>query len=74
LLLADTGVCSLADAWALVSSGPARVLGLTDRGDLGVGKRADFVVLDGRTRRVVATFVQGRVSYMTGDIAERFAG
>jgi alpha-D-ribose 1-methylphosphonate 5-triphosphate diphosphatase len=72
-LLADTGVCSLADAWALVSSGPARVLGLADRGDLGVGKRADFVVLDGRTRRVVATFVQGRVSYMTGDIAERFA-
>lgn len=74
LLLADTGVCSLADAWRLVSSGPARVLDLTDRGDLSVGKRADIVVLDRDTRRVAATFVQGRVSYMSGEIAERIVG
>jgi alpha-D-ribose 1-methylphosphonate 5-triphosphate diphosphatase len=48
-------------------------LGLTDRGDLTVGKRADIVVLDAQTRRVAATFVQGRVSYMSGEIAERIA-
>ena len=74
LMLADAGVLDLAGAWALISSGPARVLGLTDRGELSPGKRADFVVLDAQTRRVAATFVQGRVSYMSGAIAERFVG
>ncbi|WP_386625395.1 alpha-D-ribose 1-methylphosphonate 5-triphosphate diphosphatase [Sulfitobacter geojensis] len=74
LMLADAGVMDLPSAWALVSSGPASVLGLSDRGTLEVGKRADFVVLDARTRRVAATFVQGRVSYMNGAVAERFIG
>lgn len=74
LMLADTGVCSLANAWKLVSVGPARILGLADRGELVTGKRADMVVLNGKTRRVAATFVQGRVSYMSGEIAERLAG
>jgi alpha-D-ribose 1-methylphosphonate 5-triphosphate diphosphatase len=72
LLLADTGVCSLVDAWGLISSGPAHKLGLQDRGCLSVGKRADIVVLDAKTRRVAATFVKGHVSYMSGEIAERF--
>lgn len=72
LMLADTGVLDLTQAWALVSEGPARLLGLTDRGRLELGMRADFVVLDQQTRRVAATFVEGRVSYMSGDIAERF--
>ena len=74
LMLADAGVCDLAGAWALVSSGPAAMLGLEDRGVLEPGKRADIIVLDKRTRRVAATFAQGRVSYMAGEIAERFAG
>ena len=74
LMLADAGVCDLAGAWALVSSGPAAMLGLEDRGVLEPGKRADIVVLDKRTRRVAAPFAQGRVSYMAGEIAERFAG
>ncbi|MEW9919631.1 alpha-D-ribose 1-methylphosphonate 5-triphosphate diphosphatase [Marimonas sp. MJW-29] len=72
LMLADAGVCDLAQAWALISSGPAAVLGLEDRGTLAPGKRADFVVLDRDSRRVAATFAGGRVSYMSGEIAERF--
>ncbi|MCX7558862.1 alpha-D-ribose 1-methylphosphonate 5-triphosphate diphosphatase [Sulfitobacter sp. F26204] len=72
LMLADAGIFDLAGAWALISSGPAAVLGLSDRGSLTTGKRADFVVLDALTRRVAATFAQGRVSYMNGAIAERF--
>ncbi len=72
LMLVDTGVCDLAQAWGLVSSGPARVMGWHDRGDLSPGKRADFVVLDASTRRVAATFVAGRLSYMSGDVAARF--
>jgi alpha-D-ribose 1-methylphosphonate 5-triphosphate diphosphatase len=74
LMLADAGVMDLPQAWALISSGPASVLGLNDRGTLEAGKRADFVVLDAQTRRVAATFVEGRVSYMNGAIAERFIG
>jgi alpha-D-ribose 1-methylphosphonate 5-triphosphate diphosphatase len=74
LMLADAGVVDLAEAWRLVSAGPARVLGMTDRGELRLGLRADFVVLDTRTRRVAASFVQGRASYMSGDIADRFTG
>lgn len=74
LMLADTGVCDLEGAWALISSGPATILGLQDRGTLSTGKRADFVVLDVETRRVAATFAKGAVSYMSGEIAERFIG
>lgn len=73
LMLAQSGLLDLAGAWALVSSGPAQVLGLTDRGTLTPGKRADIVVLDKTTGRVAATFVAGRVSFMSGAIAERFA-
>jgi len=72
LMLVDTGVLDFAAAWSLVSAGPARLLGLADRGTLTTGKRADIVVLDAKTRRVAATFVQGTVSYMSGAIAERF--
>ena len=72
LMLADAGVAAFADVWRLVSAGPAAILGLHDRGLLATGKRADLVVLDAKTRRVAATFVAGRVSYMSGAIAERF--
>lgn len=71
-MLADTGVLPLQDAWRLVSAGPAAVLGLADRGDLSVGKRADLVVLDAKTRRVCMTMAGGRISYLSGDIAGRF--
>lgn len=71
LMLAASAL-DLAAAWALVSSGPAQVLGLEDRGDFTVGKRADLVVLEADSKRVAATFAGGRVSYMSGDIAGRF--
>jgi alpha-D-ribose 1-methylphosphonate 5-triphosphate diphosphatase len=71
-MLADTGVLPLQDAWRLVSAGPAAVLGLADRGDLSVGKRADLVVVDAKTRRVAMTMAAGRVSYLSGEIAGRF--
>lgn len=74
LMLAQSGLLDLAGAWALVSSGPAQVLGLTDRGTLVPGKRADIVVLDKATGRVAATFAAGRVSFMSGAVADRFFG
>ncbi len=74
LMLARSGVMDLAAAWALVSSGPARLLGLQDRGDFAAGKRADMVIVEKKTERVAATLSGGRVSYMSGEIAARFIG
>ena len=71
LILADD--IGLGAAWRLVSSGPAEILGLTDRGSLEDGKRADFIVLDARNQ-VVATFCNGVPSWMAGDVAARFVG
>ncbi|MGL4242327.1 MAG: hypothetical protein ACRCTI_14550, partial [Beijerinckiaceae bacterium] len=56
----------LAQAWALVSSGPARMLGLADRGAIVDGGRADLllattegvivtVIVAGRARLLVDT-------------------
>ncbi len=69
--LADTGVCDLTTAWSLISSGPAEILGLTDRGSLTPGRRADLVVLDAQTRDVCATITGGRVSFMRGEVAHQ---
>ncbi|MCK0150398.1 alpha-D-ribose 1-methylphosphonate 5-triphosphate diphosphatase [Marivita sp. S6314] len=72
LRLDELGICDLAQAWRLVSQGPARLLRLSDRGDLMPGQRADVIVLDRSSRRVMATIAAGRVAYMTGDVARRF--
>ena len=48
-----------AQALAMASAVPARALGLSDRGRLGAGARADLVLLD-RDLEVVATYVGGR--------------
>lgn len=72
LMLEKTGLMDLSAAWALLSEGPARILGLDDRGRLESGKRADILVLDKQTDRVAATISGGQVSYMSGEIAGRF--
>ena len=71
-LLADSGVCELASAWQLISGGPAQVLGLSDRGLLEPGKRADLLVLDPETRDVCGTMSGGRITYMRGAAGDRF--
>jgi N-acetylglucosamine-6-phosphate deacetylase len=60
-LVAFTG-CSVPDALATVTATPARLLGLTDRGRLVPGARADVTVLDGDLA-VVATIVGGEVAW-----------
>ncbi|WP_299865797.1 alpha-D-ribose 1-methylphosphonate 5-triphosphate diphosphatase [uncultured Roseobacter sp.] len=52
--------------WALVASGPAQAMGLTDRGEISVTKRADLVLVDwpkGQTPAVQGTWVAGRCAY-----------
>ncbi|WP_416884318.1 alpha-D-ribose 1-methylphosphonate 5-triphosphate diphosphatase [Marivita sp.] len=70
--LEELGLCDLASAWAMLSTGPAQMLGLADRGTLEPGKRADLIVVDPTTRRVEATIAAGRVAHLTGTVAERF--
>lgn len=52
--------------WALVSAGPAKAMGLTDRGEIAVGRRADLVLIDWPSDGVPAvqgTWVAGRCAY-----------
>lgn len=44
-IMKHTG-CSIADAFLYASTNPARALGLDDRGQIAVGKRADVVTVD----------------------------
>ncbi|MEA2745029.1 MAG: alpha-D-ribose 1-methylphosphonate 5-triphosphate diphosphatase [Acetobacteraceae bacterium] len=70
-ILAERGKLDLARAWGLISENPARAGGLTDRGIIEAGLRADLVVVDTATSRAVATIVGGRVAFVTADGSER---
>ena len=64
-MLAERGLCTLAQAWALVSSNPAKALGLSDRGSLAPGKRADIVLVEATQgeARLVATICGGELAW-----------
>lgn len=70
-VLASRGVLSLAQAWALVSANPARAAMLGDRGEIAEGLRGDVVVIDPATRLPVATFVAGRLAWISAAGADR---
>jgi alpha-D-ribose 1-methylphosphonate 5-triphosphate diphosphatase len=72
--LVDQGVMDMPRAWGLISAGPARIMRMTDRGEIAQGKRADLTVVNKTTRAVEATVVAGRVAYLAGEAAERFMG
>ena len=71
LILAARGVLDLARAWSLIAATPAAAAGLTDRGVIETGKRADLVLLDPATRRLVATVAGGRIAHLTAEGAAR---
>jgi len=63
--LAERGIVPLAAAWALVSRNAAEAAGLTDRGEIVPGRRADLILVDtcGPLPRVVAAIVGGKRVY-----------
>ena len=64
--LVQLGVCSLPEAWHLVSRNPARAAGLRDRGALVPGMRADAVLIDDSLPglpRVCGTIVNGELRH-----------
>jgi alpha-D-ribose 1-methylphosphonate 5-triphosphate diphosphatase len=71
LILAGRGVLDLPHAWALISANPAAATGLTDRGTIAEGQRADLVLVDPMQPRVVATIAGGRIAHITADGAAR---
>lgn len=73
LALWDDGL-ALNDAWALISTGPAHVMGWMDRGTLEAGKRADLVIMERDTRRIEGVFCAGRVAHLSGGLAARMIG
>jgi alpha-D-ribose 1-methylphosphonate 5-triphosphate diphosphatase len=73
--LVDDGVLSLPEAVAMVTANPARALGLTDRGMLALGKRADVVIVrrEAGVPLVEAVFRAGRLVFVYGGRAARGA-
>ena len=65
--LAPSDPDGLAGAVRLVSVNPARALGLSDRGTLAIGKRADLFVADARGR-VALTLCGGQVVHHNGTL------
>ena len=70
-VLAGRGVLDLPAAWALVSANPAAAAGLSDRGRIAPGLRADLVVVDPVRRAPVATFCQGELAWVGAGAAAR---
>ena len=68
-VLAAEGDAAFEEAWALVSTAPARAAGLADRGEIAVGQRADLVLVApadpnavrAKPARIAATLAGGRI-------------
>ena len=70
--LVDRGLLSLPRAWAMISTRPAEILRMPDRGVLDFGRRADVTVVNAATRQVEATIAGGRLTYLAGEAGRRF--
>jgi N-acetylglucosamine-6-phosphate deacetylase len=60
--------CSLAEAIQMASLNPARLYGLTDRGSIEPGKRADLIVfkMDQNEMKICKTYVKGILVFDSG--------
>ncbi len=66
--LAGDGVLDLPEAWHLVSGAPALAAGLSDRGELREGARADVLLVDAGIAlrpRIVGVVAGGRLVYLS---------
>ena len=60
------GVGRIKDLWRLVSSNPAKALGLNDRGEIKTGQRADLIIVENTdtSLKLVCTIAKGRIVYL----------
>ena len=62
---------SLPALWKTVSTNPAKASGLTDRGEIAIGKRADLVLIDwpeGAPPAIAMTLSGGHIAHLRGDL------
>lgn len=72
--MVDAALMDLPQAWQMVSTTPARVAGLSDRGRIVPGLRADLAVVNMRTRAIEATISGGKLAFSCGEAALRLIG
>jgi alpha-D-ribose 1-methylphosphonate 5-triphosphate diphosphatase len=70
-IMRDRGRFDIAGAWSLISANPAAAAGLTDRGVIEAGRRADIVLVEPADGRVVGTVAGGRVAYLDASASAR---
>jgi alpha-D-ribose 1-methylphosphonate 5-triphosphate diphosphatase len=65
--LAGSARMPLEQAWRLVSAHPAAALGLSDRGEIAAGLRADIVLVEAQPEgpRLVATICGGEIAWLS---------
>ena len=69
--MAREGLVSFEEGWHMISKNPAGILGLSDRGSIAAGQRADLTLLETGSNRVLGTVVAGRFSFLCGDLATK---
>lgn len=70
-VVADQRAAGFPQAWEMISTAPARIMGLADRGRLVPGTRADIVVMNPATRTVEATLAGGRLACASREAGAR---
>ncbi|NDB66502.1 MAG: alpha-D-ribose 1-methylphosphonate 5-triphosphate diphosphatase [Methylocystaceae bacterium] len=65
--LFKSGLSRFEDLWKLVSLNPAIALGLSDRGEITKGQRADLIIVDmcETSLNLVATIAKGKIVYVS---------
>jgi alpha-D-ribose 1-methylphosphonate 5-triphosphate diphosphatase len=75
--LAREEIMPLGLAWNLVSKNAAEAVGLSDRGAIKPGLRADLVIIDDTNAtlpRTIGCLCAGRLAYVGGELAQRMTG
>lgn len=69
--LVDLGMMEIAEAWAFVSTAPAQIMKMADRGQIKEGLRADLAIVNAETREIEATLSKGALAFAGGAVAQR---
>ncbi len=70
--LLDQKICSIENAWALISENPAKAINIDKRGSIKVNNHADLVIINPRTREIEATICNGKIANICKSVADRF--
>ena len=70
--LLDHKICSIENAWALISENPAKALNIDKRGAIKVENYADLVIINPKTREIEATICNGKIASVCKSVVDRF--